>query len=548
MITGCHVNSLESNTKSVSFVPADTKTSENKLDETNIDGFEKNGDLFVKHVDNNQLIFSFLDKVTVSSNYFWKIFVDFECHNEIISKTVQLNNDGNNNFYMLVLNDRETISFYQINIYRYHMYNVVFETDGGTLIPTQKVQEQSFVAPVDEPHRVGYLFDGWDYDFKKPVLSDLVIHAKWCVRQYTITLDSGGGTVNPTNIVVAYTDSIILPTPTRKGYEFIGWYLNDELFNPENYVITNDITLIAKWEAKAYSVLLSQPSSTTSFTIVYHDNNGEQTIKTINYNEDMEYFFPTLPENYWFDGWYTKQWGIDGSGDFYDFSKGIGENIDLYVHGTSFPPNGFIPGHGTNHGTNIYYFKNNQIMDNILTKTDDYYEYKAICEFQYCNTYGHAHFTANLVAGKDTSVTLVFKNDTKNITLINNQAFTNEATIPIDYEFEFTPLDALTLELSYSYHGTEEPYSNLVKGASLSNAKMSIDYSSFRIRENAQPEMFITFDSSTYSFGIPSSLGKTFIGWYTLPNGNGYKLTDDSGNAIIPWTFDDIDIVYAYFV
>ncbi len=64
---------------------------------------------------------------------------------------------------------------------------------------------------------------------------------------YTITFNSDGGSqVNDKNVIE--NGIVIKPTtPTKEGYEFIGWYLNDELFD-FNTKITSDINLIAKWK------------------------------------------------------------------------------------------------------------------------------------------------------------------------------------------------------------------------------------------------------------------------------------------------------------
>ncbi len=41
---------------------------------------------------------------------------------------------------------------------------------------------------------------------------------------HTITFNPAGGTVSPTSEVVALGASTTLPTPTRAGYKFLGWY------------------------------------------------------------------------------------------------------------------------------------------------------------------------------------------------------------------------------------------------------------------------------------------------------------------------------------
>ena len=49
-------------------------------------------------------------------------------------------------------------------------------------------------------------------------------------------------------IAVTYDGKVTLPTPTKEGYEFLGWYLNDELFDNEVYNVASDVTLVAKWK------------------------------------------------------------------------------------------------------------------------------------------------------------------------------------------------------------------------------------------------------------------------------------------------------------
>ena len=66
-------------------------------------------------------------------------------------------------------------------------------------------------------------------------------------NMYTVTFNSDGGS-EVKRKRVAENGSVIEPTePTKEGYNFLGWYLNDAEFD-FNTKITSDITLVAKWE------------------------------------------------------------------------------------------------------------------------------------------------------------------------------------------------------------------------------------------------------------------------------------------------------------
>ena len=71
---------------------------------------------------------------------------------------------------------------------------------------------------------------------------------------YTVTYNLDGGKM-PNNFTSethnGYT-SFTLPTPTREGYDFTGWYTpeNERVGENGKYTLTSDITLFAKWEAK----------------------------------------------------------------------------------------------------------------------------------------------------------------------------------------------------------------------------------------------------------------------------------------------------------
>ena len=67
------------------------------------------------------------------------------------------------------------------------------------------------------------------------------------VNYYTITFATAGGS-SIDSIVVKENDMITKPdNPTKEGYTFLGWYIDDEEFNFED-LVKSDLTLVAKWE------------------------------------------------------------------------------------------------------------------------------------------------------------------------------------------------------------------------------------------------------------------------------------------------------------
>ncbi len=90
---------------------------------------------------------------------------------------------------------------------------------------------------------------------------NIVAWPEYKAQKATVTFDPNYGTVNPTSKEVEFDKPYgELPTPTREGYEFLGWYLgnvevtsttiyNTYETNPgsANYFNAKDVTLVAKW-------------------------------------------------------------------------------------------------------------------------------------------------------------------------------------------------------------------------------------------------------------------------------------------------------------
>lgn len=130
--------------------------------------------------------------------------------------------------------------------------------DINYLKPTRKGFE--FLGWYDAPENGNVVYDSngkcinngnyWkDSSYVNP--DNLTVYAQW-KKQYTLTFDANGGTVSETSRIVAEGKQVgSLPTPTKEGYEFYGWYTHPQsglyyVFNGGNR-ITEDTTVVAYW-------------------------------------------------------------------------------------------------------------------------------------------------------------------------------------------------------------------------------------------------------------------------------------------------------------
>ena len=128
---------------------------------------------------------------------------------------------------------------------------ITFKNENQT--KTIEIKKGQKVEIPEEPIKEGYTFEGWYlndkiYDFETILEIDTILIAKWKEnKKVTITFNANGGSyVAPKEI--EYNTKITKPIdPTRNGYTFIGWYLNNEEFN-FNSTVKENITLTAKWK------------------------------------------------------------------------------------------------------------------------------------------------------------------------------------------------------------------------------------------------------------------------------------------------------------
>ncbi|MBQ8399986.1 MAG: InlB B-repeat-containing protein [Clostridia bacterium] len=191
---------------------------------------------------------------------------------------------------------------------------VSFNANGGSVSPaTIIVTYGSKYGTLPTPTRTGYTFKGWytaasggtqiTASTTVSTTAPQTLYAQWSAINSTVTFDANGGSVSTASKTVTYSSTYgTLPTPTRTGYTFKGWYTatsgGTKITASSTVSITSAQTLYAQW-------------SVNSYTLTFNANGGSvsTTSKSVNYGDT----YGTLPtptrDYYTFNGWYTAASG-----------------------------------------------------------------------------------------------------------------------------------------------------------------------------------------------------------------------------------------------
>ena len=192
-------------------------------------------------------------------------------------------------------------------------YTITLDTNGGPAVsPIKYTVEDSFTLPY--PLRPGYEFVGWTLDGSgmlpaMPLIiyygttGNLRYKAEWRLAEYTITMDLDGGSGQEKMVYTMTDEEFELPTPTRNGYEFVGW-TGERITTPQTSVkipkgSTGNKAYTANWKVIRYTITLV--------------TNGGAVIASIPYTVEDSVTLPIPPER---PGYEFAGWVLDGSGQF----------------------------------------------------------------------------------------------------------------------------------------------------------------------------------------------------------------------------------------
>lgn len=226
-------------------------------------------------------------------------------------------------------------------------YTVTWNPNGGSVSPTSTTKTHgSTLGALPTPTRAAdaqytYTFKGWftaatggtQISASTTVTGNVTYYAQWTatLRSYTATFNgNGGGTPSPSTITKTYGSELgTLPTCSRTGYTFLGWYTASSGGTKISSTtkITGTVTYYAQWSINSYTLTYNvnggNAVSPASKSVQYGSAYG--TLPTPTKSSDAEY-------TYAFAGWYTSASG--GTQVTANTTMGAG-NTTIYAHWTA---------------------------------------------------------------------------------------------------------------------------------------------------------------------------------------------------------------------
>lgn len=174
-----------------------------------------------------------------------------------------------------------TVDNSTMRFYKKIDYTVSYETNGGSSIESGAVMNGRTAEKPADPTRDGYIFVGWYLDAafttpfafdSYPITADTVVYAQWVAKtsmdfEYKVMLDPNYDNLPIIDTLTTKGAQLFdLPTLTREGYEFAGWWIStpsdgDKLSYQyvSGMVLDANTTLYALWIENVDGTKLSQP-------------------------------------------------------------------------------------------------------------------------------------------------------------------------------------------------------------------------------------------------------------------------------------------------
>ena len=332
-------------------------------------------------------------------------------------------------------------------------------------------------------------------------------------KKFTVALNANGGSGVATTLTAVYGTSYNLPTPTRTGYYFDGWYNgNDKLTNKGTWYNLDITKLEAKWTAKEYALILQ--NSTASVTVTYDYNySGSYPYTTTIYNgNSLEYWMPTR-YGYIFTGWYKDA----ACTNKYDFTGEITSDMTLYAGWYDMP---YVDSYDEDHiNASIY-----------TSSSSSYYFYVSSSTYSSYQTYLY------LVANETGTHKIYYSSqdyDTYYLTIKNHTTGTNILTeMPVsNASYTYTSFDCQAGDIivisAYDYYYSADGYLYF-EGFAPMTSTATVASSQLSFSSSSNSYYYYKYDEE-FTLPTVTRKGYAFEGWY-----------DQDGNKVESgvWNFD----------
>lgn len=218
------------------------------------DDFDGPGDLVISRIENVVNVRLLIDDVIIDE------------HNYTIGSSVEAS------AFVVMVPPSEPVTEIDVSF---------FDEDGMTLLDSGIYEPGDLIVAPSDPSKSGYIFVGWEnsdgnmWNFETDTVGEepLDLYAKYVAEetpQHTVTFVSNGGSAVYPSLVYDGT-TLVIPIPTRSGYNFAGWYIDEELtlLFATNTPVTEDMTLYAKWIPSGGGGIVTPPPTGTSSSTTY---------------------------------------------------------------------------------------------------------------------------------------------------------------------------------------------------------------------------------------------------------------------------------------
>lgn len=416
-------------------------------------------------------------------------------------------------------------------------YNISYDLDGGNLSnnkPTSYTVGNTY--HITNPTKVGYEFTGWyvndsnnkikDYVINNSTCGDITLTANYKPKTYIISFDLDGGTGVNDTLEVIYDDEYILPTPTKQGYTFMGWYNGSTKVTSGIWQKTSSLDLKAKWTIANYNI---------NYVLNGGVNNTDNPA-TYTYLTDTIILKDPSKIGYTFNGWTTDT--ITSPAKNLEIAKGS-YNDKTFI--ANFTANSYNVTFNVNGGNNLE-------ISNYIYVYDTYYNLPVPTRTGY-KFVGWYDGTINVIDGnwkltKDVELVAKWEIITYNINYILNNGINNNSNI-IKYNYEYEDiLIEDPYKTGYTFNGwTTDTITTPVKNYVIPHnstghitliANFTPNTYTYILDVNSgdaleKTEFNINYDDA-YTLPIPTRTGYEFLGWYngtTKVNSGTWKYTEN---------------------